>query len=74
MSHSHDQVYLAIITGRNLIKKEQDTNQIYIYKFKSEAGNKFESLDLFKQINIKHIRDLDKICMKFHFQLPPEGK
>lgn len=30
------------------------------------------SLDLYKQVNIKHIRELDKICMKFHFQLPKE--
>lgn len=73
MSHSPNQDLLAIITGRNLIRQEQDTNQIIIYRIMAR-GSKFHYFDPIRTINVKDRPELDKICMKFHFMKSPDER
>lgn len=63
--------YLAVITGKNLIKNEQRPNQIFIFKREIQEGSDIEGKDKFiysKKAVIKDIKELQGICMDFHFK------
>lgn len=72
MTKSPNQEFIALITGKNLIKLEKDTNQLFIFRVLSEGGT-YTGIDLLKEINIKGIPELDKTCMKFHFMQQKTG-
>ena len=68
MALSDDEDYLALITGKNLIKNQQTPNQLFVYKL--NAG-KFEFI---KNQILKDNPELKGICMQFHFKIDKNGK
>ena len=62
MQKSECENFLAVISGKNLIKKEQKVNQLFI--FKRAEGCEFA---LFKRIIVKDLAIFDKVCMQFYF-------
>jgi hypothetical protein len=63
--------YLAVITGKNLIKNEQKPNQIFIFKREIQEGSDKEEKDKFlfsKKVVIADTPELQGICMDFHFK------
>ena len=75
---SKDENWLAIITGRNLVKGAQAQNQLFV--FKRNPGKKAGDKDLFEEykwIKIRDIPEFDKVVMEFFFKnsedptLPP---
>jgi hypothetical protein len=59
---------LAVISGKNLIMKEQKANQLFV--FKREEGVNFE---LHTRIKVKEIVMMNKVCMQFYFAKAPAG-
>ena len=70
--------YLAIITGRNMIKNEQSPNQIFIFKRDEREGSEGEGCKdefiLGKKVVIRDILELKGICMQFCFKDNPLTK
>jgi|TARA_B110000285_G_scaffold233155_1_gene306101 hypothetical protein len=58
MQKSNCENFLAVISGKNLIMKEQKANQLFI--FKRKQGVQFE---LYKRIIVKDIPIMNKVCM-----------
>lgn len=63
--------YLAVISGKNLIKAEQKPNQIFVYKRIKNLNTNAASADQFgfiKRILIASNPEFEKICMQFAFK------
>jgi hypothetical protein len=56
------------MSGKNLIKKEQKINQLFIFKKKV---NKVE-FELHKRIVVKDMPEFLKTCMQFYFEEDPK--
>jgi hypothetical protein len=52
------------MSGKNLIKKEQKINQLFIFKKKVQSVE----FELFKRIVVKDIPIFNKACMQFYFE------
>ena len=61
--------FLAVISGKNLIMKEQKANQLFV--FKRHEGHNF---NLHKRIVVKEIPIMNKVCMQFYFERTDKGK
>ena len=61
------QNYVAVMSGKNLIKKEQKINQLFIFKKKA---TKVE-FELIKRIIVKDKPEFPKTCMQFYFENDP---
>ena len=72
---SHDDQFIACISGKNLIMKQQKANQLFIFQKKRSIGKdakpEFEQV---KRIIIKDMPIFDKVCMQFYFKNPENGK
>jgi len=66
MRKSNDENFVAVMSGKNLIKKEQKINQLFI--FKKTPDEKTVEYVLFKRIVVKDIPIFDKTCMQFYFE------
>lgn len=64
MRKSMDENFIAIMSGKNLIKKEQKINQLFIFKKKVQTVE----FELFKRIVVKDIPIFNKTCMQFYFE------
>lgn len=75
MTVSHNEEYLAAISGTNVIMDQQQPNQLFIFKrkraFKEDEMDQFE---LIKQIRIRESFNLLKSTLSFYFKLPNKGK
>ena len=72
-----DDNYIACISGKNLIMKQQKANQLFVFKREKKAviDNPDEPYE-FKQIKrvvVKDMPEFDKVCMQFYFKLPEAG-
>ena len=60
---------LAVITGKNLIMKEQKPNQLFLFKkVKNADPTKNDTFNLFKRILLKDNPKIGKISMQFYFR------
>ena len=69
---SIDEDYVALISGRKLIKDQKALNQIFIFKRSFQAGNP-ESIyqySLHKRCVIKGKADFDGVCSNFVIARP----
>ena len=55
--------FLAVISGKNLIMREQKANQLFI--FIRQEGTDYK---LYKRIVVKEIPVFTKVCMQFYFE------
>ena len=59
MRKSNCETFIAVMSGKNLIKKEQKINQLFIFKKKVQSVE----FELFKRIVVKDIPIFNKACM-----------
>ena len=59
--------YLAVLSGKNLIMAEQKVNQLWIFRKKSNHGNR-DSYEQHKRIIVKDMPEFGKTCIQFHFR------
>ena len=63
--------FLAIISGKNLVKNEQKQNQLFIFKrVKSNSDFSYDQFEQIQRIVVKDIPFFDKVCMQYHFKSP----
>jgi hypothetical protein len=67
MIKSNCEQYLAVISGKNLIMKQQKVNQLFVFKKKVTAGPEVE-FELSKRIVVKDIPIFTKVCMQYYFE------
>ena len=64
----HEQI-LGVISGKNLIMKEQKPNQLFLFKRqKSPDPNQRDSFVQFKKVILRDYAQFDKIAMQFYFK------
>lgn len=63
MAKSLDESYLAVVSGKNLVMKQQKVNQLFVFK----KDNRGEFL-LHKRVVLKDYPEFDKVCMQFFFR------
>lgn len=54
--------YIAVITGKNLIRQEQKFNQLFLFR-----RNEKDTFDRFDRIILKDIPEFKKVSMDFYF-------
>lgn len=77
MTASQDENYLAVISGKNLVKSQQFCNQLFIFRRTRDLNsvNGKDSFTLVKRIVLRDRPDDFKcICMEFHFKITKSGK
>ena len=67
MVKSNCETLLAVISGKNLIMKQQKVNQLFVFKKKQSNSNNIE-FELFKRIVVKDIPIFTKVCMQYYFE------
>lgn len=75
---SKDENWIAIITGRNLVKGAQAQNQLFVYRrIPGKTASDKDLFEEYKWIKIRDIPEFDKVVMEFFFKnqsdptLPP---
>lgn len=66
MRKSNDENFIAVISGKNLIKKEKKINQLFIFKKTSDEMT--VEYVLLKRIVVKELPIFDKACMQYYFE------
>ena len=75
LTKSHDEDYLACISGKNLVKNEQYPNQLFIFRKIRDLSGARDKFKLVKRIVVKdRPEDFAGICMEFHFKITKNGK
>ena len=72
---SKDDRYIACISGKNLIMKQQKPNQLFIFKRRPAQSN--ESKDQFEQVHRLRVKDIpifNKVSVQFYFKALPPGQ
>lgn len=60
---------MGVITGKNLIMKEQKPNQLFLYKrIKNADPNKMDTFAFYKRIMLKNNEKIGKVAMQFYFR------
>jgi hypothetical protein len=67
MVKSNCEQFLAVISGKNLIMKQQKVNQLFVFKKKVTNGPEVE-FELYKRIVVKDIAIFTKVCMQYYFE------
>jgi hypothetical protein len=67
MVKSNCETLLAVISGKNLIMKQQKVNQLFVFKKKVSKTSEVE-FELFKRIVVKDIPIFTKVCMQYYFE------
>ena len=52
MKASPDEYFVAVVTGKNLIKGQQKTNQLYVYRKKSIITDWEETIEYYLDIRL----------------------
>ena len=63
MCKSLDESYLAVVSGKNLVMKQQKVNQLFVFK-KDPKGD----FNLHKRVVLKDYAEFEKVCMQFFFR------
>ena len=58
MAKSLDESFLAVVSGKNLVMKQQKVNQLFVFK-KDVKGN----FQLHKRVVLKDYPEFEKVCM-----------
>ena len=72
---SNDETYVACISGKNLIMKQQKPNQLFIFKRRPAQGG--ETKDQFVQefrLRVKDIAIFNKVSVQFYFKALRPGE
>lgn len=72
---SNDDRYIACISGKNLIMKQQKPNQLFIFKRRPAQGD--ETKDQFEQVHRLRVKDIpifNKVSVQFYFKALPPGQ
>jgi hypothetical protein len=64
MRKSNCETFIAVMSGKNLIKKEKKINQLFVFKKKVQSVE----FELFKRIVVKDIPIFSKTCTQFYFE------
>lgn len=68
LQKSNNEVYIAVISGKNLVQRQQKQNQLFIFKRQAPGpGERFKA-ELWKRIVVKDIPEFNKVCMQFYFK------
>jgi hypothetical protein len=63
MAKSLDESYLAVVSGKNLVMKQQKVNQLFVFR-KDDQGD----FQLNKRVVLKDYPEFEKVCMQFFFR------
>jgi hypothetical protein len=65
MTKSADEIYLAVISGKNLVMNEQKHNQLFIFTRKDKKDTTYKE---YKKILVKDMSFFDNVCTMFYFK------
>ena len=69
MAKSKCENFVAIISGKNLIKDEQKQNQLFVFKrTRTKHEFHYDKWEQIKRIVVKDIPFFNKVCMQYHFK------
>lgn len=68
MTKSPDEELIAVMSGKNLIMKQQKVNQLFVFEKKSRDPEPIK-YELKKRIIVKDIPLMNKVCMQYYFEL-----
>lgn len=65
---SHDEEYIALITGKILIMNEQKPSQLIVYRRVNDGMLTRGEFELVKSLCLEDFDVFQKVCMKYHFK------
>ena len=60
--------FFAVISGKNLIMKQQKVNQLFVFKKVNGQNADQTNYELYKRIVVKDVPVFNKVCMQYYFK------